>query len=448
MTHVVVVGGGISGLASAHFARRARPGARVTVLEGSPRAGGNVRTLRRGGMPVEAGPDTIVMGRPEVGALLDGLGLTPSMVAPAAGAGRVLVAHGGALSVFPDGLVFGVPTRPRQLATTRLLSLRGKARAALDLVLPSGDDAPRSVGALVERRLGREVKERLVEPMLGGVFAADVDRLDPAVALPMLEGKRGSLIRALAGARRPSGGGLRAPAEGMSALVDALVRELGDGDGLRLQQRASRVRRSGAGYVVTVAGAGELACDHVVVAVPPAACAVLTAELDGELSAAASALSAASTATVLLVFPPGTRLPDASGVLVPRTEGRTVLAATFVNAKWARPSDTGEVVVRAFVGGARSPALVEESDDDALVARSLADLRAYLPLPAPTRADVVRFVGATPQPELGHRERVARVRAAAARHPGLSLVSAAYEGPGIAGCVAQAARVGAALERG
>lgn len=445
MTRVVVIGGGISGLASAHFARRARPSLTVTVLEGSARAGGNIRTLRRGGMPVEAGPDTVVMGRPEVDSLLDALGLTSSLLSPTTGAARVMVAQRGGLEAFPDGLVFGVPTRLRQLATTPLLSMRGKARAALDLVLPVRGEAAASVGELVERRLGREVKERLVEPMVGGIFAADIDRLDPAVGLPMLAGKRGSLIRALAGAKRPAGGGgLRAPRQGMSALVDALVRDLGDG-ALRLQRAAARVRRRGAGWVVTTTDGADLPCEHVVLAVPPAACAPLIEELDPELARAASSLRAATTATVILVFPPGTPLPPASGLLVPRAERRSVLAATFVNAKWARTSDTGEVVVRAFLGGARSPTLVERTDDEGLVSRALDDLRAYLPLPAPLRAEVVRFVGATPQPEVGHSTRVAEVRTLAARHPGLSLVSAAYEGPGIAGCVAQAARVGASL---
>jgi oxygen-dependent protoporphyrinogen oxidase len=114
-----------------------------------------------------------------------------------------------------------------------------------------------------------------------------------------------------------------------------------------------------------------------------------------------------------------------------------------VNAKWERRSDTGEIVVRALLGGARSPKLVEDSDDRALSSLALGDLRAYLSLPDPTKAFVIRHHLATPQPEVGHADRVAHVRSAEARHPGLSLVSAAYEGPGIAGCIAQAARVGA-----
>jgi oxygen-dependent protoporphyrinogen oxidase len=226
----------------------------------------------------------------------------------------------------------------------------------------------------------------------------------------------------------------------MSRLVEALAREVGE-NALHRSTAATLVRRANAAYVVETEHGEALTADHVVVAVPPRAAASLLTPLDGALAAAAQGFQTASTATVIFVFPPDTRVPDSSGLLVPRTEGRATLAATFVNAKWARVSSTGEIVIRAFLGGARSPALLAETSDDDLAACALGDLRAYLPLPAPRRTTVVRFPHGTPQPEVGHRERVRALRALAADHPGISLVSAAYEGPGIAGCVAQAARL-------
>lgn len=438
---IVIVGAGVSGLATASFLLEAAPDAEVTVLEATDRAGGNVRTIQAGGTSVEAGPDAIVTGRPEVTRLATRLGLDAELMAPRAEAGRVLVARGSKLVPMPDGLVLGVPSGMRALATTPLLSMRGKLRAAMDLLLPQGDDEPRSLGHLVERRLGREVKDHLVEPLIGGVLAADIDRLDPSAGGPALAGARGSLIRAMAKAKRPAGNPLRAPRSGMHALVDALVDDVG-ASRIRLGTSVADVRREGQrGYVVELASGERLSSDHLVLAVPPHAASRLIAGLDPELATSLDELRAVSTATVVLVFPEGTALPPSSGLLVPRIEGRALLAATFVNTKWSRASETGEVVVRAYLGGARSPELVDAGDDDALVRRALDDLRVYLSLPDPVGARVTRFDRATPQPELGHHARVARVRARAAMVPGLSLVSAAYEGPGIAGCVAQAAAV-------
>lgn len=442
MKRVTVVGGGVSGLASAFYLREAFPNVEVTLLEGRSRLGGNVHTLHEGGLAVEAGPDGVVTARTEVRELLRRLGLESSLLAPSAAASRVLLASKGALRALPDGMIFGVPTRLSQVLGTPLLSLRGKLRAALDLVLPDGPAEDRSVGALIERRLGREVKDCLVEPMVGGIFAADIDRLDPSAGLPMLAHTRGSLLRTMAALNRPANAGsaLRAPAAGMSALVEALEREVG-AKSIWLSRAGTAVRRTDDGFLVDTDDGNTVTCDHLVLAVPPRVVAELLRGFDPGLAAAAEALRAASTATVILVFPAGTPVPDSSGLLVPRTEGRATLAATFINAKWARASASGEIVVRAFLGGARSPTLLEDTSDDELAARALADLRAYLPLPAPVRSTVIRFAQGTPQPEVGHGARVARLAAHAGRHPGLSLVSAAYEGPGIAGCIAQAARL-------
>lgn len=443
MTEVAVVGGGVSGLATAVFARAADPTLRITLLESSPRLGGNVRTLQLGGMPVEAGPDALLVGRREVDALVDQLGLGGELAPPCAGARCVLVAARGALRPLPEGLVMGVPTRLGQLATTDLLSPLGKLRALLDLFLPARPRPGESVGALVARRLGPEVRDRLVEPVLGGIYAADVDRLDPTVGLPPGVHRGGSLLRAMARTPRGKGSPLRAPRSGMGRLVGELSARLGEGV-VRREIAARWVRPEGRGWTVATS-AGDLRCDRLVLAVPPAAAVTLLGGVDPDLASGLSDLRAATTASVILVFPPGTPLPAASGVLLPRDEGKATLAATFVNAKWGRGSSTGEVVIRAVVGGARSPDLVARETDDGLVALALADLRAYLPLPDPTSASVVRHLDGTPQPEVGHPERVARVRSLADRHFGLSLVSAAYEGPGLAGCIAQASRAAASL---
>jgi protoporphyrinogen/coproporphyrinogen III oxidase len=443
---VVVVGGGISGLATAYFLRQAIPACAVVVLESEGRVGGNVRTLRIGGADVDAGPDAVLVGRPAAASLCGALGTGARMIAPRAEARRVNLAMRRRLVPMPEGLALGVPTGLLPLLRTPLISLAGKARATLDLVLPRDASREQSVGALIERRLGREIKDTLVEPMLGAIYAADVDSLDPAVALPFMTPASGGLLRSLASAPRPSGGpAMMAPEGGMIQLIEALLAAVGH-DAFRVSSPVRALRRTARGslLVETVLG-GSTEADVVILAVPPAAAARIVEDLEPGLAGALGDLRATSTASVVLTFPSGTALPPGSGMLIPRTEGRATLAATFVGSKWGRPSERGEVVVRALLGGARAPGLAAASSDDELVARALEDLRAYTPLPDPSDVRVVRYLGATPEHRPGHAERVRAIRATLASSPGLHLVHAAYEGPGVAGCASQAAAVASAI---
>jgi protoporphyrinogen/coproporphyrinogen III oxidase len=434
---VVVVGGGISGLATAYFLKQSVPRCSIVVLEAEGRAGGNIRTLRMGGADVDAGPDAVLVGRPAAASLCMALGAGARMIAPRAEARRVNLAMRRRLVPMPEGLALGVPTGLLPLLRTPLISLAGKARATLDLFLPRDASRELSVGALIERRLGREIKDTLVEPMLGAIYAADVDALDPAVALPFMTPASGGLFRSLASAPRPSGGpAMMAPEGGMIQLIQAF----------RVSSPVRAVRRTARGaLVVETALGGSIEADAVILAVPPAAAARIVEDLEPALAGALGDLRATSTASIVLTFPSGTALPPGSGMLIPRTEGRATLAATFVGSKWGRPSERGEVVVRALLGGARAPGLAAVSSDNELVARALEDLRAYTPLPDPSEVRVVRYLGATPEHRPGHAERVRAIRATLAGAPGLHLVHAAYEGPGVAGCASQAAAVASAI---
>ena len=202
---VLVIGGGLAGLTTAREILQRRPDAQVMVLESHDAAGGNVRTLRRDGCTVELGPDAFMTQPGHAQALCASLGLADSLRAPDEGASRVMVARGDRMLPMPEGMAWGMPRSVKQLAGTRLLSPFGKARAALDLVLPASEAREQSVGTLVGRRFGHEVKEHLVEPIVGGIYGGDVDELDASVVLPMFASVKGSLIRALARAPRPSG---------------------------------------------------------------------------------------------------------------------------------------------------------------------------------------------------------------------------------------------------
>jgi oxygen-dependent protoporphyrinogen oxidase len=434
VVRVVVVGGGVAGLATAMYVLKLAPEAEVTVLESQPRAGGNVRTLTIDGCTVDVGPDAIV-NRPESGvALCREVGLGDELIAPDEGSRGILVAKGDRLVPMPAGMAYGVPRSFTQLATTELLSWRGKLRAGLDLFIPAERGDTLSAGALVERRLGKEAKDALVEPLVGGIYAGDIDRLDPKIAIPMFAELKGSWIRALARAPKASGGSpFRAPRLGMIRLVEALVERLG-AERVQLSSHVEHLELRAEGIRIHRAGSAPLDADQVVLALPPKAAAFALAPSSAALADRLREIRTTSSATVVMAFPrDACAWPKASGLLVPRRAGGVIVAATFIAEKWPVRVREGLMVIRAFVGGDRSPQALGLSDQ-ALLDAVLGELRRYLPIPEPSWSHLHRFFDATPQPEIGHTQRVQDVREAARALGPIHLVGAAYDGPGITGC--------------
>ncbi len=431
---VVVVGGGVAGLATAMYVQKLAPDAEVTVLESQPRAGGNVRTLTIDGCTIDVGPDAIV-NRPESGvALCREVGLGDELIAPDEGSRGVLLAKGDRLVPMPAGMAYGIPRSLTQLATTELLSWRGKLRAGLDLFIPAEHDDTLSAGALVERRLGKEAKDALVEPLVGGIYAGDIDKLDPKIAIPMFAELKGSWIRALARAPKSSGESpFRAPRLGMIRLVEALVERVGK-ERVQLASHVEHLELRGDVIRVHRAGSEPLEADQVVLALPPKAAAFALAPLSVGLAESLRAIRTTSSATVVMAFPrEACDWPKASGVLVPRSAGGVIVAATLIAEKWPVRVREGLMVLRAFVGGDRSPQALDLSDQGLLDA-VLGELRRYLPLPEPSWTHLHRFFDATPQPEVGHTRRVKEAREGARALGRIHLVGAAYDGPGITGC--------------
>jgi oxygen-dependent protoporphyrinogen oxidase len=432
---IVIVGAGIAGLATAFAA--AQRGADVIVLEHGSAPGGTVRTLEIHGCVVDAGPEALVATRPEALAFCDSLGIADEMVAPDSHMSTWLARRSGAWPL-PDGLAMGIPRRLGQLVTTRLLSWPGKLRASLDLVLPSRDDP--ALGALIDRRLGREVKERLIEPIFGGIYGSDVDNLETAFVAPHLAHAQGSLIRAIAKQRIVNGSPLRAPLSGMGRVVDALVGRIGH-DRIRLASGATRFRRTDRGWRVDAAGLDGIEADRVVIAAPPHAATAIARSFDAPLSDLLARLRSHSTASVVLGFDArDVCLPAVGGVLVPRDDAGGLLGATIVSNRWPASAPEGTVIIRAIVGGARAPELVDGATDDTIACEALYALTELLPLPPPRWQQVVRFSHAQVAPEVGHMRRVAHVRERAASLGGLSFVGSAYDGGGIAGILARAER--------
>ncbi|MEU5362200.1 protoporphyrinogen oxidase [Streptomyces sp. NPDC005925] len=445
---VVVVGAGIAGLAAAH--RLLDGGARVTVLEASERVGGKLLPGEIAGVRVDLGAESMLARRPEAVGLAREVGLADRLRTPATATASIWTR--GALRPMPKGHVMGVPGSAAALAG--VLSDEGLARIGRDADLPRteiGDDV--AVGEYVAARLGREVVDRLVEPLLGGVYAGDAYRLSMRSAVPQLfqaalthtsltEGVRE--IQAKAAAGRQTGPVFMGIAGGVGSLPHAVADAVrARGGEILTGTRVTELRRAGDTGWRIVAGGRELRADAVVVAVPaPAAAALLRAEAP----AAAAELTAVEYASMALVTLAYRRadadadLPTGSGFLVPPVEGRTIKASTFASRKWGwiADEDPDLLVLRASVGRYGETDILGR-DDAGLVEVSRHDLRAATGLTAaPVATRVTRWTDGLPQYPVGHHARVARVRDHVARLPGLAVCGAAYDGVGIPACVASA----------
>jgi len=442
---VAIVGGGIAGLAAAYELQcRDVP---FVLLEAGERWGGVIRSERADGFLLEAGPDTLLAQKPAALALARELGLESRLV-PVNNEQRTLfVLHRGRLHALPDGMVLGVPTRVAPLVRTRLFSWPGKLRMAGDLVIPRGRvGADESIAAFFRRRLGHEALDRLGGPFLAGIHAGDPERLSLPANFPTLtalETRHGSLIRGLL-ASRPRSAGPPAPMfyslrDGLGELVDALVARL-PAASLRLHCPVRGLRRNGTGFVLRTGDAAELRARAVVLAVPPSRAAALLADVDSHVAAALGAVRSASTAAVYLGYRRSqvAHPLDGHGLIVPEDEGLHTSACSFFSTKFPGRAPLGHVLLRGFLGGVRRPGSVDGSDDD-LVKRVHDEMAPVLGLRgSPVLARVYRWPSATPQIEVGHRQRIAVLERRLTTLPGLFLTGAGLRGTGIPDCVADA----------
>ncbi|TGN76626.1 protoporphyrinogen oxidase [Streptomyces bauhiniae] len=443
--HVVVIGAGVAGLAAAH--RALARGARVTVLEATDRVGGKLLPGEIAGLRVDLGAESMLARRPEAVGLAREVGLGDRLQPPSTATASIWTRD--ALRPMPKGHVMGVPGAAAALSG--LLSAEGLARIERDAGLPPtevGDDV--AVGEYVAARMGREVVDRLVEPLLGGVYAGDAYRLSLRSAVPQLyQAARAhdtltAAVRSLqakaaeAGQTGPVFLGIEGGVGTLPLAVADAVRTRG-GE-ILTRTPVSELRRDGTGWRVT-AGDRTLRADAVVVAVPaPAASALLRAEAPGA-AAELAAVEYASMALITLAYRRAdAALPEGSGFLVPPVDGRTIKAATFASQKWGwvGAEDPDLLVVRTSVGRHHETEILQR-DDAGLVQVARHDLRAATGLDAaPVATRVTRWTDGLPQYPVGHHARVARVREHIAKLPGLAVCGAQYDGVGIPACIASA----------
>jgi oxygen-dependent protoporphyrinogen oxidase len=436
---VVVVGAGMTGLVAARRLAMRDDAGDVLVLESDGSVGGKIASVEVGGFELEAGPDSLLFRKPWAVDLVRELGMGGDLVPASTARTHIWTERG--LIPFPSG-PFGITTDPLELWRWPGLSRRGKIRAALDLVARARtDDGDESLGSLLRRRIGDEATDALVAPLLGGLFAGDVDRLSVRATFPELatwERDHGSLMRGARAAVAASSGRSQAPmfVRLLGRLPRALVERIA-ALRVRTSTPATAVRRSGHAYVVSTPD-GELEADAVVLTSPAFVTAGLLAGVSPEAVEDLRTIPYVDTAVVLLVYGEGTndRLPESSGFVVPR--GRLALTAcTLVSRKWPDPSLGSRAVARCFVGAAGVEDVVGEPDEDIIegVARQLS---ALLPLPErPEAARVVRWPAGMPQYEVGHPERVQRIERSLP--PGIVVAGQAYLGVGVSDAVRQGA---------
>ncbi len=465
VSHIVVVGGGLAGLAAAEAlvsgsppgAGSGRPGeavARVSLVEASGRHGGVLGTSQPDpGWLIERSADCFLAARPEGIALVERLGIAQELVSVDPRVRRALVWHRGRTLPVPPGFRLLAAGRIDGILASPLLSPAGKLRLLAERWVPRRRSGPEeSLEQFAVRRLGREAFERLVQPLAAGIWTADPARLGMAAACPeflAMEREQGSLwagerarlamaptTGAASGARY---GQFVSFAAGMETLPRRLLEHLRQQGVELIAGRAERLARTPAGWTVAIQQADAaaapllLAADAVVVATPAAATAVLLAGVDPALAAELAGIVSAGSAIVSLGFPRAAVAHplDAAGLVVPRAAGRRALAISFSSSKFPDRAAPGCVLMRVFLGGALDPQVLD-LDADALVALARQEAATLVGAEGEPRVvQVDRWGGAMPQYHVGHADRVARIESAIDRHPGLALAGAAYRGVGI-----------------
>jgi len=467
MFDVLVVGGGIAGLAAAY--ELSRHGVACVVLERAARAGGVILSEEVDGFTIDGGADSLLVQKPAGIALCEEIGLGGRLV-PTKPPRLAYVQRAGKLHALPAASVLGIPTRVGPFLRSALFSWPGKVRMGAELFVPprrGGDDGDESIGAFITRRFGREAATYLAEPLLAGIHAGDVDRLSVHALFPQFveaERAHGSLLRAFraraqsairnpeSGIRNPQSvirnadGAFRSLPGGLSELVHALVKALPPGS-VRTDTAVTRISHQASAishFRVELLAAAPIDARAVILAAPAYVTSALLRDYDAETSRLCGEIPYASSAAVVLAFARDAvgHLLNGSGFVVPRVEGSGILAASWLSSKWPHRAPDDRVLLRTYAGGARDPLALERSDQE-LVRQSLAALTPLLLIRSqPLWSRVYRWERANAQHEVGHLARIAAIERSLARHPGLYLTGSGFRGVGIPDCVSDGRNTG------
>ena len=450
MKRVAIVGGGISGLSAAYALEQKRlAGVPVeyVVFESSPRLGGVLVTDREDGCLIEAGPDSFLTEKPWASDLCKSVGLGDQLIGSNDPDRKTYILVNGRLTVMPDGLMFMVPTKILPTVFSRLFSLKTKMRMASEWFHPPHKaEHDETVADLVTRHYGPEMVDRLADPLLSGVYGGEATQLSVRAVLPRfadMESRHGSLGRAMLSARRNMAQASKSPArplftslkDGMQQLIDALLMKL-NAASLRPGVSVLSLQPQDNGWLLS-AGYQSDRFDSVIVATPTQAAATLLQLTNSNLASELRDIKYSSSVTVTLGYGQNVRknLPPGFGFLIPRSEGKRMLAATFVHNKFPHRAPHDRALIRCFLGGARDEAILQLSDDEILsIVRR--ELKQIIKLEAePAFARVYKWKSAMAQYGVGHLERLDRIERLRQQLPGLALAGNGYRGIGVPDCV-------------
>lgn len=439
---VVIVGGGISGLAAAHrLLELGLDKSQITLIEAGARLGGTIATDHRDGFLLERGPDSFISEKPEAVSLAKRLGLESRLIETNEKHRRSFIVRKGRLRPVPEGFQLLAPSRVWPFITTDIFSLTGKLRMAADLLLPreNGKD-DESLASFVRRRLGQEALERMAQPMVGGIYTADPETLSLRATLPRfldMESNHRSVILAMMRQGRQRGtSGARYTLflsfdRGMEVLVNALASTIPN---VQLNTRVEEIKKSDSGWTITT-NKELFEADAVCLALPAYTAAKLLETVNARLASQLNAIRYASTATINFAYPRAAikHALDGFGFVVPFIEKRSLLACTFSNVKFPGRAPDDHVLLRAFAGGALQPEVFAAPD---LITRIETDLRELLNIDRPALfTEVAKWERSMPQYELGHLDRVQAIENEVRALSGLALAGNAYRGAGIPDCI-------------
>jgi oxygen-dependent protoporphyrinogen oxidase len=438
---VIVVGGGMAGLATAYELQQR--GIEFLLLEAGTRVGGVVLSEQFDGYTIDAGPDSLLVQKPDGVRLCEELGLGDRLISTKPPR-LAYIQRGGRLHPLPASSVLGIPTTVGPFLRTKLFSWAGKLRMGAELFIPPRrDTSDESIGAFMTRRFGREATTYLAEPLLAGIHAGDVNRLSIRALFPRFantERTSGSLLRSFRRARSsappPGDGAFRSLPGGLSELVRALEAKLPP-SAIRLSTGVCDLSQAPRLSVQTMSG-DVLSARAIVLATPAFQAARILKNAEPAIAALCADIRYASTATIATAFPrESVAHPlNGSGFVVPQVEQSGILAASWLSSKWEGRAPANRALIRTFVGGARDPQALERSDSE-LVTRALEAIRPLLGIRGePLFSRVYRWERASAQHEVGHLDRMAAIDRALAARPGLFVTGSGFRGVGIPDCVA------------
>lgn len=460
MKRIIIIGGGITGLAAAHrFIELSKGTAAefdVTILEASSRLGGTIQTECRDEFVLELGPDSFISEKPEALQLVKRLGLESQLIETNTQHRRSFIVRNGRLRPVPEGFQLLGPSRLWPFVTSDIFSWAGKARMAMDLLLPRGNtnqNIDESLAQFVRRRLGREALERMAQPMVAGIYTADPERLSLRATMPrFLEMERAdrsvilAMLKSAGSQNRAATNGTSGARyslflsfeRGMQTLVDELSSRVPSA-AVQLNSKVTSLRldRASSRWTIDAESGDSVDADAVCIAIPTYAAAQLLQQTDTKVSEELKSISYASTATVNLAYHRSDIRHSLAGFgfVVPFIEKRSLIACTFSSIKFAGRAPDGFVLLRAFVGGALQPDMFA-LDEQEMLQRVQADLRVLVGIEkAPIFSEVMRWPRSMPQYEIGHLDRVRRIDNRLGELPTLKLAGNAYRGAGIPDCI-------------